>query len=379
VGETAAEIAAEIDAGIDDDKHSIWVAAPTDAATQMQAGLLPTMHSTLETLDLLRQLPAAPGLHFPFDQYQRHRDVQIVIAQLAAALRQPQLQILDVGGVHLTRHFLPEHAIVVANLRQDEATQVQGSGAALPFADQSFDVVMAVDTLEHIPPEKRTAFVRELTRVAAKYVLVTGPFASPLNVEAEQILDTYILRTSGLRHYYLAEHLTFGLPDVHQLTSQLAEAGYTVTASPSGHTGRWLTMMLLRFALATTPAGQEASEWLEQLYNHQFYWADHTEPSYRQIVVAERQPALQAGADARAATFFAAARQIYGEPNLELLLGLWQTVAGAQGLKDPTEEIAALRAQNDHLASQVAALQSGRFMRTMAYLHKLRQKLLPPP
>jgi hypothetical protein len=36
-------------------------------------------------------------------------------------------------------------------------------------------------------------------------------------------------------------------------------------------------------------------------------------------------------------------------------------------------------AQNDHLASQVAALQSGRFMRTMAYLHKLRQKLLPNP
>ncbi len=362
-------------AGIVGDKNSTWVTAPTAAVTQ--AGLLPTMPPTLETLDLLQQLPPAPGLHFPFDQYQRHRDVQIVIAQLAA--EQPQLQILDVGGVHLTRHFLPEHAIVVTNLRQDEATQVQSSGAALPFADQSFDVVMAVDTLEHIPPEKRPAFVRELTRVAAKYVLVTGPFASPLNAEAEQILDTYILRTSGVRHYYLAEHLTFGLPDVHQLTSQLAESGYTVTASPSGHTGRWLTMMLLRFALAATPAGQEASEWLEQLYNHQFYWADHTEPSYRQIVVAERQPALQAGAGARAAAFFAAARQLYGTPPLDPLIELWQTVTVAHSLQERTKELAALRAQNDHLASQVAALHSGRFMRTMAYLHKVRQKLLPNP
>lgn len=48
----------------------------------------------------------------------------------------------------------------------------QGSATALPWANQSFDVIMSTDVLEHLPPADVPAAARELSRVAKKALVL---------------------------------------------------------------------------------------------------------------------------------------------------------------------------------------------------------------
>jgi 2-polyprenyl-3-methyl-5-hydroxy-6-metoxy-1,4-benzoquinol methylase len=50
---------------------------------------------------------------------------------------------------------------------------VAGRGEELPFADSEFDLVAAIETLEHVPDPERT--LAEMARVAARHLLVSVP------------------------------------------------------------------------------------------------------------------------------------------------------------------------------------------------------------
>ena len=54
-------------------------------------------------------------------------------------------------------------------------TQMEASAADLPVADLSFDVVLASDVLEHIPPSLREQVIRESLRVARRLVIFGFP------------------------------------------------------------------------------------------------------------------------------------------------------------------------------------------------------------
>lgn len=50
------------------------------------------------------------------------------------------------------------------------------TAAALPFVDDSFDLVVCTEVLEHMPEEVLANAVRELGRVSRRYLLVTVPY-----------------------------------------------------------------------------------------------------------------------------------------------------------------------------------------------------------
>lgn len=56
-----------------------------------------------------------------------------------------------------------------------------GSADELPFPDDSFDLVMINDVLEHLTDSALSKALAELRRVARKYILVTVPFMENLN------------------------------------------------------------------------------------------------------------------------------------------------------------------------------------------------------
>ncbi len=91
-------------------------------------------------------------------------------------------------------------------------TPVQGSAAALPFRDRSFDVVVCCDVLEHIPPEQRDGVLSELIRTARREVILAVPCGAEAH-RAELAVERVFRRRRGQPHPWLRDHLAYGLPE----------------------------------------------------------------------------------------------------------------------------------------------------------------------
>jgi SAM-dependent methyltransferase len=132
--------------------------------------------------------------------------------------RKKKLKVIDVGANNLglakyidfqkidltlldVKEFLPK---IKKNNRS--ISFVTYNGKKMPFKDNSFDIVVSSDTLEHIPPNKRKFFLTELIRICAKDLIITFPTRKAL--QFEQILD----RLYFFKNSFLNEHRNLGLP-----------------------------------------------------------------------------------------------------------------------------------------------------------------------
>lgn len=221
----------------------------------------------------------------PFDQYQRYR----LVADLLTRLRKKQpLEVLDVGGrTALLRGFLPKDRVTLVDIEPSaEAGLVLGDGARLPFRDDAFDVVAAFDTLEHVPPQLREAFVAECARVSRGYVVLAGPYHTERVAEAEKLLQKFLKDKLQLEHRYLQEHRHNGLPSRQATEEQLAGLGATVQSYGHANLERWLALMCLSMTLDHDPALRGLASRVHEFYNRALYDSDHAEPVYRHVVVA---------------------------------------------------------------------------------------------
>ena len=106
-------------------------------------------------------------MELPFDQFQRYRVVSEFVDSIRTDEKSP-LKILDVGGYPgLITDFLPDDDITIVDVVPgDMPNYHQYEGGKLPFEDTSFDLVCSCDTLEHVLPGDRQAFIGELARVS---------------------------------------------------------------------------------------------------------------------------------------------------------------------------------------------------------------------
>lgn len=124
--------------------------------------------------------------------------------------------ILDVGGEGFFRQFVKARVTSV-NVK---AADVRYSGVLLPFKDNSFDIVVSCDTLEHISKQGRERFLSEFVRVSRKGVVLCAPLGTLEHIEAEKT----VVKSNGLDPQlkaYLEEHIAYGLPTPEEV------AGYS--------------------------------------------------------------------------------------------------------------------------------------------------------
>ena len=122
---------------------------------------------------------------------------------------------------------------------------VVAEGAVLPFRDRAFDVVIAVDALEHFPRHQRAAFATETLRVAADAVIIHVPAVSSdgrwdgLNLDRR--FNTWHRRFTGMQDRNSVEHLQEGLPSIEEL--EAFYPGARITGDQNGRV--WLRTALL--------------------------------------------------------------------------------------------------------------------------------------
>ena len=331
-------------------------------------------------------------LTLPFDQYQRYTAAAQVAAGLRDYLGRPRLTVLDVGGFFRTRRgkdirpaalFLPADRVFAVDLAVASLPcYALARGEALPFGRRAFDLVIACDTLEHVPPARRPAFVDELLRVASHAVLLIAPFDSPATRLAERVVYEYLI-AQGYQQVQLKEHLDNGLPQVQDLRALLTERGLPFLDFADGYLPHWLLMMLIKH----TP-GQSLDFHLDldRYYNLTLSPGDRREPAYRRgfvIVRPEHQALLtdltvrlQPAAsppDSTAWGFLTGLFSLLNQGQMAATVRAQHETARQQA--EMQERLAALQAENARLREQIAAYEQGRFIRSMRRLAAWRARL----
>ncbi len=235
-------------------------------------------------------------LGLPFDLYQRYR----LAGQIAEALKAHS--ILDVGGYLGDQggHLASALDFFSQSVLEDERISVQttdirhcdhprhrpASAWDQPFADESFDFVISLDVLEHLPPERRSDFLKELDRLSRRWIVLGAPFASPQVRQVEEELSEGLMQAST----FLSEHQELGLPEAEVVERFFAqEKNLEVLSFPNGLLSRWKAMQVLTqhyFGLND----YLAIDSLNRLYNHICYPLDQAEPAYRTIFLICKTP-----------------------------------------------------------------------------------------
>ena len=229
-------------------------------------------------------------LTLPFDQYQRYRDVKEVVGAIRGASQ--SLRILDVGGGEAkylpAPDFFPDDLVLVADLHALRLPNyVQANGTQLPFDDDTFDVALSCDTLEHIRPENREKFVSELFRVSRGFVILAAPFHTALAELAEQVVQRAFISECGGPNQALLEHEENGLPHLEETEAIFKSLSAAHLRFPSGNIHNWVIMNSISFAFGSLSVDLYRDA--NRVYNRCFYDSDHCPPAYRHCFVAAKR------------------------------------------------------------------------------------------
>jgi glycosyltransferase involved in cell wall biosynthesis/SAM-dependent methyltransferase len=137
---------------------------------------------------------------------------------LIALLPEDVGSILDLGcGNGYIANALASRCTVIgvdisaAALRNLMVPGCLASAAQLPFADHAFDLAIASEVIEHLPPGEFDAALSEIQRVARRYILTSVPFAEDLAAGRR-----YSAEVGALRH--VNDHMrAFDLPAIMSL------------------------------------------------------------------------------------------------------------------------------------------------------------------
>ena len=230
-------------------------------------------------------------LELSFDQYQRYKMVEELVGLIRDNCR---LRILDVGGhPGFIADFLPEDdTFILDTLPFQGLNYVQGDGVRLPFKNGSFDLVVSVDALEHIPPDRRAGFLEEQLRASTNYVLLAAPFEDENVSLAERIVNEFFIKKIGHPNDSLEEHFANGLPRLSETLSFFDQHGIQHLEIPNGYLYNWLVMMMALPAAQALPDSEQLVATINRFYNQNLYVSDNREPCYRTVILASKQHSL---------------------------------------------------------------------------------------
>lgn len=101
--------------------------------------------------------------------------------------------------------------------------QVKGSAMKIPFSDNSFDVVISTDTLEHVTTGNRSKAVEEMMRVAIKRIFIGVPTGKK-SQEQDEKLDREYKKIHHKSYHFLEEQIGFGLPSLEEILKEIKNA-----------------------------------------------------------------------------------------------------------------------------------------------------------
>lgn len=173
-------------------------------------------------------------LCLPYDVYERHRKVGSFIKENES--------VVDIGGeLNQLSRFCNASKIVVANLTSGDVIIKKDK---LPFGENSFDVVCAIDVLEHVPKKQRQDFIERLVNVCSKRTILSFPIGTKKHIRYEKEIRNWLSKL-GQNVIYLQEHIKFGLPSVSDIAMLTKDQNCQVFYSGNIIVNKYLFMLFI--------------------------------------------------------------------------------------------------------------------------------------
>jgi SAM-dependent methyltransferase len=132
-----------------------------------------------------------------------------------------------------------------------QVTPVVADITALPFASNSIDICVCIDTFEHLPPGSRGMAVEEIAEVIAPHgsAVVAFPSGEPA-AQAEAAIRAAYQGATGRELHWFEEHAENGLPDPNQMIEDFertAGESHQIRRQSNAniHVWRWMWKVLL--------------------------------------------------------------------------------------------------------------------------------------
>ncbi len=165
-------------------------------------------------------------------------------------------KILEVGGgLRGINAYLPDKFVVNVdinfpiskNMVKKGLYQIKGSAKSLPFKDNSFPVVVCVDTLEHISLEDRESVIKELWRVGRNKIYLSFPVDETYGKWEQKLSRIYKLWKKSIPDWLL-EHREKGLPKEESISKFLRENGMAFKIIPNENNFFHFIIMIIEYS-----------------------------------------------------------------------------------------------------------------------------------
>jgi len=166
-------------------------------------------------------------------------------------------RILEIGpGIAGLARFLHKHTVIGIDDRSisrsmlpQNLKMIQGSALNAPFSDSSFDYVVCVDVIEHLPSVEREGLIKESLRITKDTLFIAAP-SGMMSARVERFL--YAVLAPFYRFFrkdlsFLREHIEKGLPVKEDLLRAITTSapGAQVSTSRNVNLCVWVVCMWL--------------------------------------------------------------------------------------------------------------------------------------
>jgi len=122
--------------------------------------------------------------HYKFRHYDNLERFASYWHQLDLILAEEPASVLEIGvGTKVMSNYLKSNTGILntsLDIASDLSPDYLGDVKALPFADNSYDLVCAFEVLEHLPFDQFENCLKELKRVSKKVVVLSLPHFGPI-------------------------------------------------------------------------------------------------------------------------------------------------------------------------------------------------------
>ena len=232
-----------------------------------------------------------------FDQYQRYATIGNIIKQIDKFRREEKpLKILEVGAnaqknleKFISNEIYYTDLEVPSEFENDEHFFVADATNLINIKDDEFDIVVAADVLEHIPPNLREKFICEINRVAKWGTVICFPYKAAYVSETEKRINQYYKSIWNEDYIWLKEHIENGLPDVKEIEKILEDNGLYMASRYHGDIYTWEKMFRAHFYSTGTENLVAYCDKIDEIYNNYIYPFDISEKAYRIFCVITKK------------------------------------------------------------------------------------------